>query len=229
VVLSGQISPKETDEQLKEILTSSGVDRIQFFTNGIDTKTKGLDARLNYEKRFSRSRLNLFMGLHVNETQVQQHENLTALLQQYKETIFSREEVARLERGQPGSKLILSGDYHIKKFSFLVRSTRFGSVQYIHPTDGEVANWVFNEYSGQLDTRDQLFAAKWISDMDISMQLAKSLKMTLGVNNIFNIYPDKHQHFANTNNGVLQYSRRVQQFGVRGRWWTLKAFFQFGI
>ena len=33
VVLSGQISPKATDEQLKSILTSSGVDRIQFFTN----------------------------------------------------------------------------------------------------------------------------------------------------------------------------------------------------
>lgn len=229
VVLSGQISPKADDTQLKNILTSSGVDRIQFFTNGINTKTKGLDARLNYEKLFSRSRLNLFMGLHVNETKVSQHASPTALLQQYQSAIFSREEVARLERGQPASKLILSGNYQFKKWSFLFRNTRFGSVQYIHPADGSIANWIFNEYSGQFATRDQVFSAKWISDIDISMQIAKSFKMTLAVNNIFNIYPDKHQHFANTNNGVLQYSRRVQQFGVRGRWWALKAYFQFGI
>jgi len=229
VVLSGQISPKATDEQLEDILTSSGVDRIQFFTNGIDTKTKGLDARLNYDKRFNHSRLNLCMRLHVNETKVQQHEPLTTLLQDYKAAIFSREEVARLERGQPASKLILSGDYHINKFSLLVRSTRFGSVQYIHPADGDIQNWVLNQNSGQFESRDQLFAAKWISDMDVSMQFTNTFKMTLAVNNVFNIYPDKHQHFANTNNGVLQYSRRVQQFGIRGRWWALKAFFQFGI
>ncbi len=229
VVLSGQISPKEEDYQLRDILTSSGVDRIQFFTNGIDTKTKGLDARLNYEKRFRHSRLNLFMGFHVNETEVQQHESPTALLQEYQAAVFSREEVARLERGQPASKLILSGDYQKGKFSFLARSTRFGSVEYIHPTDGNTTNWVINQYNGLYESRDQLFTAKWISDIDLSMQVAKSFKMTLAVNNIFNVYPDKHQHYANTNNGVLQYSRRVQQFGVRGRSWILKAFFQFGI
>ncbi len=229
VVLSGQISPKAADQQLKDILTSSGVDRIQFFTNSIDTKTKGLDARLNYEKRFSRSRLNLFMGLHVNETKVHQHEPPTALLQDYQAAIFSREEVARLERGQPASKLILSTDYQVNKFSFLFRSTRFGSVQYIHPADGDPTNWVFNQYSGQQQSRDQLFAAKWISDMNMSVQFSKTFKMTLAVNNVFNIYPDKHLHFSNTNNGVLQYSRRVQQFGVRGRWFNLKAFFQFGM
>ena len=228
VVLSGQISPK-ADDQLKSILTSSGVDRIQFFTNGIDTKTKGLDARLNYEKRFSRSRLNLFMGFHVNETKVRQQKPPTALLQHYSAAIFSREEVARLEQGQPASKLILSGDYQVNKFSFSLRSTRFGSVQYIHPADGATTNWVLNQYSGQPETRDQLFTAKWISDIDFSMQLTKGFKVTLAANNIFKVYPDKHRHFANTNNGILQYSRRVQQFGVRGRWWAVKAFFQFGV
>ncbi len=169
------------------------------------------------------------MGLHVNETKVRQHEPPTALLQDYQAAIFSREEVARLERGQPASKIILSGDYQVDKVSFLLRSTRFGNVQYIHPSDGNANNWVLNQYSRLQESRDQLFAAKWISDMDISMQLTTTFKMTLAVNNIFNIYPDKHQHFANTNNGVLQYSRRVQQFGVRGRWFNLKAFFQFGI
>jgi len=117
---------------------------------------------------------------------------------------YSKEEVARLESGQPASKLILSGDYQMGKYSFLVRSTRFGSVEYIHPTDGDAANWVLNQYSGQYESRDQLFRAKWISDMDMSMQITNTFKMTLAVNNIFNVYPDKHQHFANTNNGVLQ-------------------------
>ena len=84
-------------------------------------------------------------------------------------------------------------------------------------------NWVWNQYTNQYESRDQLFTAKWITDIDLSMQVIKNFKMTLSIGNVFDIYPDKHQHFANTNNGVLQYSRRVQQFGVKGRWWSLKA------
>ena len=38
---------------------------------------------------------------------------------------------------------------------------------------------------------DQTFSAKWITDFTLSAQLLKQLMLTVGVNNIFNVYPDK--------------------------------------
>jgi iron complex outermembrane receptor protein len=49
------------------------------------------------------------------------------------------------------------------------------------------------------------------------------VKFTLGGNNIFNVYPDKHKHSANIDNGNFTYSRRVQQFGVNGANYYLRA------
>ncbi|MEM6318495.1 MAG: TonB-dependent receptor [Bacteroidota bacterium] len=222
IVLSGNIAPTAADP-LRDILKSSGVDRVQFFTNAINTKTTGVDARLNYRKTFTNGQLRFFAGLHFNRTKVEQRGSPSTLLSNYQETIFSREEVARLEQGQPASKLILRANYQQNRWHFLLRSTRFGSVQYIHPNDAQSANWIMNEYTGQVESRDQLFAAKWVTDLNVRFHFTKTFHLSLGANNIFDLYPDQHRHFANTYQGLLPYSRRVQQFGVAGRWWSLQA------
>jgi iron complex outermembrane receptor protein len=221
IVLSGHLSSNRKDE-LHEILTSAGVDKIQFFTNAINTQTKGIDLSLNYNKQIQRSRLGFYLGFHTNKTNVIKQQIPSVLLQNYKEALFSREEVARLEHGQPATKLLLSLDYQLNNLAINIRSARFGKVQYIHPSDGISTNWVWNQYSNNYETRDQLFAAKWVTDIDFSIKSAKGFRVILGLSNVFNVYPDKHQHFANTNQGVLQYSRRVQQFGVKGRHYVLK-------
>ncbi|MEM1124942.1 MAG: TonB-dependent receptor, partial [Bacteroidota bacterium] len=201
IVLSGNIAPTVTDP-LWAILKSSGADRVQFFTNAINTKTTGVDARLNYKRTFTNNnQLRFFSGLHLNQTKVERRESPSTLLSNYQETIFSREEVARLERGQPASKLILRVDYQQKQWHFLLRSTRFGSVQYIHPNDAQPTDWVMNDYTGLIESRDQLFAAKWVTDLTLRYNFTKTFHLSLGANNIFDIYPDQHRHFANTYQG----------------------------
>ena len=74
---------------------------------------------------------------------------------------------------------------------------------------------------------DATYGGKWLTDLSLAYDFSPKLRLTLGINNLFDVYPDKHEHFANTNNGVLQYSRRVQQFGVAGRSWLVKALYGF--
>lgn len=225
IVLSGQVAA-QNDDHLQEILSSSSVDRVQFFTNAIHTQTRGLDGKIRYRRQWNKTRIQLMAGFNMNRTKVIARDSPSPFLQEYQEALFSREEVARLESGQPKSKVILVANIQRQTWEGVLRFTRFGSVSYLHPMDGDPSNWIVNQFSGQLESRDQLFAAKWLCDMDVSWKINPMFRLNLGISNVFNVYPDRHQHYANTHHGVLVYSRRVQQFGVGGRKWLVKAIYE---
>ncbi len=224
IVLTGQIAPRGQD-RLQEVLSSSTVDRLQFFTNAIHTRTRGLDAKLRYRRQWKNSQIQLIAGFNMNKTQVTAQDLPSLFFQDYQGSIFNREEIARLESGQPSSKFILVASLKQKKWEGILRFTRFGSVSYLHPLDDDPANWMVNQYTGRPESRDQLFAAKWICDLDLNWNVNALLQLSLGVANVMNVYPDRHAHYANTHHGVLTYSRRVQQFGVGGRRWLIKALY----
>ena len=80
------------------------------------------------------------------------------------------------------------------------------------------ANFPINAYTGQRETLDQQFSAKTITDLSLSYDLAKYFTLTVGANNLFDVYQDKHTHSSNVSNGRFIYSRRVQQMGFNGRY-----------
>ena len=116
--------------------------------------------------------------------------------------------------------------YEINKFKFNLVSTYFGSLSYIHPDDGDPNNWQLNEFTGLTETRDQIFSPKFVTDVFVTYNFTNFLEATIGCNNIFDIYPDKHTHSGNTNNGSFTYSRRVQQFGINGANYYFKLLFR---
>jgi len=130
--------------------------------------------------------------------------------------LFNREEVGRVERAQPKFKIISRLLYEMDKFKVQLNNTYFGEVEFLHISDGDSANWVLNEFTNRVETRDQTFTPKLITDLSLSYKLNSNIEFTLGGNNIFNVYPDKHKHSANLGNGSFIYSRRVQQFGLNG-------------
>ena len=148
-------------------------------------------------------------------------------MQAHKDILFDREEIGRIEVAQPGSKMIFSAMLKTPKWKMHLATTRFGGVQYIHPQDGHSSNWVFNDLAGRVETRDQFFAPKWVTDFSLLYYFSNQFSLSLGGNNIFNVYPDAHRHSANISNGLFIYSRRVQQFGVMGAFWYGQLNFRF--
>ena len=39
---------------------------------------------------------------------------------------------------------------------------------------------------------DETFSAKWITDVDVTYALTDNVRVSLGADNLFNVYPDKH-------------------------------------
>ncbi len=217
IVLSGRFA-----EGYETILEPFGIGAAQFFTNAIDSKTSGADAVLFFKSPIGNGEFNASLGANITSTKVEGPIKVSTALIGQEDVLFNREEIARVEYGQPNYKVNSLLSYDIDKFRFQMVNTLFGEVKFIHPEDGDSANWVLNDFTGNLETRDQSFSSKLVTDMAVSYQFNDFVKCTLGGNNIFNVYPDEHQHSANTEDGNFIYSRRVQQFGVNGASYFLR-------
>lgn len=221
IVLSGRF--KASDSPIyAAILDPINVSQAQFFTNAIDTKTQGIDFAASFNTLIGSGNFFASLACNFTKTQVDGNIRTSNILKGKENVLFNREEISRIESAQPSHKIILTTLYKKRPFVFTLKTTHFGEVKYIHPDDENMTNWLLNENSGQIESRDQLFSSKLINDFSITWQANSNLKAVLGVNNIFDIYPDAHKHSANINNGIFTYSRRVQQFGVLGRYFYAK-------
>ncbi len=217
IVLSGRFG-----EGYEDILAPFNVGAAQFFTNAIDSETSGVDIELFFKKKIYHGELIASMGANANVTSVVGGIKTPSNLIGQEEVIFNREEVARVESAQPDYKINTLLSYEFNKLKLQTVHTLFGGVKFVHPDDGNPENWVLNDFTGNLETRDQTFSPKLITDVMVSYDFNEYIKCSIGGNNIFNIYPDTHKHSANTVDGNFIYSRRVQQFGLNGANYFLK-------
>ncbi|GAL60671.1 TonB-dependent receptor [Algibacter lectus] len=210
IVLSGQF-----DEGYEDLLAPFNVTAAQFFANAIDSRTNGVEMSFHYKNQIGAGKLSGKVSANFTETKVTKV-NRSNIVDSDIESLFNREERSRIESAQPKVKINSYLNYEINDFKFNLVGTYFGSVMYIHPDDGDSSNWEFNEFTGNVETRDQKFDPKFVTDLYVTYNYENWLQATVGCNNIFDVYPNKHTHSANTVNGSLVYSRRVQQFGVNG-------------
>ncbi len=220
IVLSGRF-----DTGYESTLNPVGAGAAQFMTNAISTRTYGFDFGLLYNVALNGGHIWATILYNHAQTEIYGDIQVSDEFIGDTETLINREERSRIEDAQPHDKIIATIKYDTKKWEFCLKNTYFGKVEYIHPEDGDPNNWVYNEFSGQVESRDQTFKAKLITDLGITYKINQSIDLMGGAHNLFNVYPDKHTHSANTVNGQFIYSRRVQQFGVRGAMIYLKVCF----
>ncbi|WP_426493020.1 TonB-dependent receptor [Hymenobacter sp. 102] len=194
IVLSSQFN--RSNAAVNQILGTLPVQGIQFFANAVNTRTRGLDIVANERLQLGPdSRLTLTAAANFNETTVRRF-NSSAFIDanpSLQNTLFDRAQRARLENGQPRSKINLSADYGYKIFSVNLRTVRFGEIQ-------------TKDANPDRSFIDQTFSAKWVTDLVLSAQVLKNVGVSIGVNNLFNVYPDRLYQDPNNNEQSLTYS-----------------------
>lgn len=221
---------KGDDPRFEEILTASGLTQVQFMTNAVDTETKGLDMVLSYLIPMKNGSLTITGGANFTETLVPRDANGDPIiktgefLEGFGAQLFNREEVSRIEVAQPRSKIILGGIFRSGNFTAGLTATKFGEIDYVHPSSALVTNTWNNDIE---EIRDQTFSSKTLVDLDLSYKLNEMVTLGIGGANIFNVYPDRHEHSGNYSGGMFPYSRRVSQFGLAGGSYYVKANFNF--
>jgi len=132
---------------------------------------------------------------------------------------FSEKSRVYLEEAVPRVKASLSHTLTWKDLSFYLRNTYFGKVTGADVLDANGDGIIeFNEH--------QKIGDKIITDISIAYQFTKNIGLTLGVNNLFDIYPTKNLP-ASSNNDQFVYSRSTSQFGQNGRYVFSRLNFNF--
>jgi iron complex outermembrane receptor protein len=186
-----------------------GVGSARFFTNAIDTHTKGVDVIARYAidwREFGVIRLT--GGYNHTKTRVTHVDSTSSALASQNAVLFDRIERGRIEIGQPHETLSFTVDHTLGRWASNFHIQKYGDVGF--------------RGSATDPALDQTFGAKWITDLNASYAVLRPLRLTIGANNLFDVYPDK-QIAANSNSGIFQYSNTVNTFGFNGRFVYVKA------
>lgn len=221
IILTDQFLKANVPQKAQEAYDQLGINAAQFFTNAIDTETKGVDIVISHNTRFSGFKLDNNFAINLNKTKQVGDIHSAGLLQspQLEKVYFSEKSRVYLEEAVPRVKASLSHTLSWKNASLYLRNTYFGKVTGADIIDVNGDGIIdFNEH--------QQIGDKIITDLSAAYQFTKNVGLTLGVNNLFDIYPTKNLT-ASTNNDQFIYSRSTSQFGQNGRYVFARLNFNF--
>lgn len=191
--------------------SSTGIKEIAFFTNHINTRTRGIDMVLSYKQDLTASsKLVVNAAWAYNQTKITKEKNPPEKL--ISDALVPIRLIDTISTGlittaQPRQKIISSVEYTSNKTTLLVRLSHFGTV----------TAW---EKPAGIPHRSQTFGAKTLTDFLMSYKLQSKIQLTFGVNNLFNVYPEKvNKNYASYTNGQVPYSRSGLQFGFSGSYY----------
>ncbi|MBK8472086.1 MAG: TonB-dependent receptor [Sphingobacteriales bacterium] len=219
------------DSTLAAQLAAANASAANFFSNAVDTRSRGLEAVLAYNTSVnSKHKFRFTVAGSFIDNEVKKDADgkpiikASPILEQTGQIAkyFNREDQSRIEVASPRQKISATIDYKIGKFGVMLRGVHFGKVVYLDPTinPADTSTFVANAFDppGPKQTLDQTFGAKAVFDLALSYELVKGIRLTVGANNLFDTYQDRHTHSSNMSSGRFVYSRRVQQFGFNGRY-----------
>ena len=218
VVLSG-VFDRLLNPEVDSLLNDSSlnghpyIEQVTFFTNAINTRTMGIDLVLNGKWNIKKGNLNVMLAANFTQTRlfgkIKTASNLTPSAEN-QNTLFNEEERTVVEKGQPRDKIILGLNYKKEKFGFVLRNTHFGKTAF-HYTNRP----------------PESFSSKILTDISISYAPKSWLTITTGVNNLFDVYPDRIKNYENTGEGRFIYAMEASPFGFNGGYYYLNMSFYF--
>lgn len=177
-----------------------GIDKAQFFVNGVDTKTAGLDIVFAWKKTINENRFEATLVGNINDMKIDKVKN-GSLPQN---SFFGERDKAFLLASAPPNKFGLNLNYGRKWFDAGLAFTRFSEVKLLdyqmdeNPEDYRTdpsetdAQVLANQKKAATDT----YGAKIVTDLTLGFKLSKSTKISIGANNLLNIYPDQQDDWV---------------------------------
>jgi iron complex outermembrane recepter protein len=211
------LSDNFTGAAVQSLFTNAGLKGVsggRFFSNAIDTRSNGVDVVANYDVTVgSRGVVRLTSGYNHNTVKVTRVDSTPPELRAFQENLFGRVERTRIEKGNPRDNFFISESYEHRAFGFNVRSQRYGEVSVAGATPTNATG-----------TLDQTFGAKWVTDLAVSYTLRSRYSLTIGSDNVFDVYPDRNLNPgdpATSNGGISNFGifpyNGISPFGFNGR------------
>ena len=213
IVLSGNFVG-DSVQRLFENRGFTGIRGGRYFTNAIDTRTKGIDVILRYGIGLGEaSTLRLTGGYNHTATKVTHVDPTPPALGQFQEQLFDRIERGRIESGQPRNSAKLSVNYEHRNLGVALHNSHYGQVTFR-------ASGARGDTTSLGVPADQRFGPRLITDLDLSYRFFDRLTLAAGAQNLFDVYPARNfrdpNNRDNSNFGIFVYNG-ISPFGFNGR------------
>jgi iron complex outermembrane receptor protein len=207
IILTGSVTRADSTT-LNAVLGTSGANSVRFFTNAVDTTSRGVEAVLAYQWQTSGyGDFNSSLSLQYNDSDIDQIK-VPALLDGLQAKLFDRVEQVRLTKANPAKAGVWSLGHQLGALKSSLRLNYFGP------------------YTLGYATGDKEFAAKTTVDLTLGYAVTESFDVTLGASNLFDVYPDE-QPAVNSFNGIFKYPNTNAPFGFNGGSYYLDLTYKF--
>jgi iron complex outermembrane receptor protein len=217
IVFSGNF----TGDRIRALIQPLGATAARFFTNAIDTETRGYDLVANYQRPILGGRIDLAAAYSHNETEIVGVVRTPEPLEGLGETLFDRIERRRVECGQPHDNARLMQSFVRGGWNITTRESWYG--EYCS----------FTALVGDKPLDDQVFSAEWLADAEIAYRW-RQYTFAAGAENLFDNFPDRNKVFrdettvytAQSNFGIFTYPSH-SPFGMNGRFVYTRVTYRF--
>ena len=204
VILSENLIDSGTSIAVRDFLAARGFVGVtggRYFTNAVDTRTRGVDLVGTYRWTFDGGNLDFTAGYNYNKTEIERIAPNPPELSSGGLNLnrIGRVEQGRITKGAPHDKTFLGGVWSSDRWNFSAGATRYGEFTVLF--DPASAN------------RDQTYGAKWTLDVSATYK-HNGWEYTIGGDNILDEYPDE-TILPNTTGGQIPYSA-ASPFGFNG-------------
>jgi len=210
-ILLGATFGGDVDSVSKRILNDAGftIAAVQFFTNGLDTKTDGVDVTANLRAPTGGSgTLDLTAAANYTRNKITRLDPLPPVLQGTQTQLTSILDLTgslAIEKERPDWRGTLTAQYTNGRFHSLGRASYYGGFSSSEPgfTDEE-------HYDG-----------KTLVDAEIAYRFDQ-IELSIGARNLFDIYPDRMKTEFNNNDNTFPWAA-ASPFGYNGRYLYTRA------
>ncbi len=183
-----------------DLLSPAGASAGRFFTNGVDTNTRGVDIVARYRITDEQAgNFDLTAAANVNDFKVNRTPSTTVLPTPV--SLFARQATLRFEEGTPRTKVSLQGDWSKGPWGATLRTTFYGDV---------LAPGTAADGSGDWHTD-----TTGLVDLEARYRFGQHTTVSVGADNLFDQYPAQVPPNLNTSGGNPFSS--FSPFGFNGR------------
>jgi iron complex outermembrane receptor protein len=192
---------------------------INIFSNAANTKTRGIDLVASLSSSYGPyGHVDWTASASYNNTGVTQINQAPAQLAP--QTLLDKTAISQLETASPHFRLNAGADWKLASWTVNVQEQYFS-----HASEyqlGDDGNYYENTVS-----------AKFITNLAVSKDLFKSFTLTVGANNLFNVYPDLKNSAllanlnANDDNAAVQKYVNWSPIGINGGFYYARVSYKF--
>ncbi len=204
-------------DEISALLDAAGFDEslggVNYFTNAIDTRSKGVDVVATWSSDSDVGSFVLSAAYNYNELTIQavdpNPEELSGLILADGSPIvqFDRSRLGTYTDEFPGSHFSFNTGYSTGGFRANVRATQFGSFTEVQTSE---QNDRFND-------------SEWIFDVELGYEFEGGLGVYAGANNVANTYPAETRPTSSLGHNFYD---TISPYGFTGGVWYLRAIYQ---